>query len=108
MQTFYNNVIDNIIAIRIAIALSILVVVFVIGSIGYHLIEDMGFFDGFYMTFITITTIGFAELTNLSAAGRIEHLREEECKDFRTLEERVSKHDFMKHINPHQRNTQSA
>jgi len=71
MKQFYNDIIDNIIALRIAIALSILVVVFFIGSIGYHLLEDMGFFDGFYMTFITITTIGFAELTNLSAAGRV-------------------------------------
>lgn len=71
MQRFYNDIIDNIIALRIAIALSILVIVFVIGSVGYHLIEGMRFFDGFYMTFITITTIGFSELTNLSEAGRI-------------------------------------
>lgn len=71
MQGFYNDFIDNIIALRIAIALSILVVVFLLGSIGYHFIEGMAFFDGFYMTFITITTIGFSELTNLSAAGRV-------------------------------------
>ncbi len=71
MARFYNDIIDNIIAFRIAIALSILVVVFVVGSLGYHFIEGMQFFDGFYMTFITITTIGFAELTNLSQAGRI-------------------------------------
>jgi voltage-gated potassium channel len=71
MDRFYNNVIDNIIALRIAIALSVLVIVFLIGSIGYHFIEDMRFFDGFYMTFITITTIGFAELTDLSEAGRV-------------------------------------
>lgn len=71
MQRFYNDIIDNIIALRIAIALSILVIVFLIGSVGYHLIEGMRFFDGFYMTFITITTIGFAELTNLSEAGRV-------------------------------------
>ncbi|TYP93937.1 voltage-gated potassium channel [Fodinibius salinus] len=71
MNTFYNNVIDNIIATRIAIALSILVVVFVVGSFGYNIIEGMSSFDGFYMTFITITTIGFSELTNLSPAGRI-------------------------------------
>lgn len=71
MQGFYNNIIENIIAIRIAMAFTILVVVFLIGSLGYHFIEGMAFFDGFYMTFITITTIGFSELTNLSAAGRI-------------------------------------
>lgn len=71
MFRFYNDIIDNIIIIRIAIAVSILIVVFVVGSLGYHFIEGMQFFDGFYMTFITITTIGFAELTNLSQGGRI-------------------------------------
>lgn len=71
MRPFYNDIIDNIIVLRISIALSILVVVFLVGSLGYNLIEGMAFFDGFYMTFITITTIGFAELTNLSQGGRI-------------------------------------
>jgi len=71
MRGFYNDIIENIIAIRIAIAFAILMIVFCIGSVGYHLIEDMGFFEGFYMTFITITTIGFAELRTLSPAGRI-------------------------------------
>jgi voltage-gated potassium channel len=71
MFRLYNDIIDNIIIFRIAIAVSILVVVFIVGSLGYHLIEGMQYFDGFYMTFITITTIGFAELTNLSQGGRI-------------------------------------
>ncbi|WP_445664253.1 potassium channel family protein [Fodinibius sp. AD559] len=71
MFRFYNDIIDNIIVVRIAIAISILVVVFIVGSLGYHLIEGMQFFDGFYMTFITITTIGFSELKNLSQGGRI-------------------------------------
>lgn len=71
MKFFYNDFIDNIIVLRIIIALSILAVVFVVGSFGYHFLEGMQFFDGFYMTFITITTIGFAELTNLSQSGRI-------------------------------------
>lgn len=71
MRGFYNDIIDNIIALRIAIALFILAIVFIIGSMGYHFIEGMRLFDGFYMTFITITTIGFAELTNLSEGGRV-------------------------------------
>ncbi|NLF39542.1 potassium channel protein [bacterium] len=41
------------------------------GTIGYHLIEDWSYFDGFYMTVITITTIGFGELYPLSRDGRI-------------------------------------
>ncbi|MDZ7681345.1 MAG: potassium channel protein [Fodinibius sp.] len=71
MNRFYNDIIDNIIVLRISIALGVLVVVFFIGTVGYHFIEGINFFDGFYMTFITITTIGFAELTNLSSAGRV-------------------------------------
>lgn len=71
MNGFYNNIIDNIIALRIIIASVILMIIFLIGSSGYHLIEGMNFFDGFYMTFITITTIGFSEITNLSTTGRI-------------------------------------
>lgn len=71
MNGFYNNIIDNIIALRIIIASVILMVIFLIGSSGYHLIEGMNFFDGFYMTFITITTIGFSELTSLSSGGRV-------------------------------------
>jgi len=71
MNRFYNDIIDNIIALRIVIALTVLVIVFIIGSVGYHLIEDMRFFDGFYMTFITITTIGFSEIETLSEMGRL-------------------------------------
>lgn len=71
MQRLYSDIIDNIVAARIAVASMILIVVFFLGSVGYHLVEGMSFFDGFYMTFITITTIGFAELKNLSDGGRI-------------------------------------
>lgn len=52
-------------------AAAFLGVIFILGSTGYLLIEGMSFFDGFYMTFITITTIGFSELKNLSDSGRI-------------------------------------
>ncbi len=43
----------------------------VIGAVGYRLIEGLSWVDGAYMTFITLTTIGFAEVTELSAGGRI-------------------------------------
>ncbi|MDX1639411.1 MAG: potassium channel protein [Balneolaceae bacterium] len=71
MRNFYNDILDNIVAFRIIGATGVLLFVFAIGSIGYHVIEGMEFFDGFYMTFITITTIGFAELQNLTDAGRV-------------------------------------
>lgn len=49
----------------------IMVFIFSLGSTGYHLIEDMTWFEGLYMTFITISTIGFTELHTLSNEGRI-------------------------------------
>jgi voltage-gated potassium channel len=56
---------------RLFISLSLLLVVIVIGSIGFHLIEGWGWFDGFYMTLTTMTTIGYGEIHPLSHFGRI-------------------------------------
>lgn len=43
----------------------------IIGTIGYLLIEDYRFLDAFYMTIITVTTVGYGEISPLSDAGRI-------------------------------------
>jgi len=52
-----------------------LVVVLVVGTIGYRLLagEQYSWFDGFYMTFITVTTVGYGEIIDLSQnpAGRV-------------------------------------
>lgn len=56
---------------RINLAFVFMIFLFLLGSFGYHYIEGWTLFDGFYMTFITITTIGFREVTELSAAGRV-------------------------------------
>jgi voltage-gated potassium channel len=48
-----------------------LVSIVVIGVIGYRVIEGWAFLDSLYMTVITITTVGFAEVHPLSAAGKI-------------------------------------
>ena len=56
---------------RIAAALAMLLFIFVVGTFGYHTLENMSLFDGFYMTFITITTIGFSEVKSLSTEGRL-------------------------------------
>jgi voltage-gated potassium channel len=49
----------------------ILILIFFIGISGYMLIEKWGFFDSFYMTVITITTVGFGEIHKLSTVGRL-------------------------------------
>lgn len=67
----YSAVVENPAVIRIGIASAVMVFIFIIGTIGYHFIEGMGFFDSFYMTFITISTIGFREIKSLTIEGRI-------------------------------------
>lgn len=42
-----------------------------IGTIGFRLIEGYPLFDAFYMTLITITTVGYQEVHPLSHAGRV-------------------------------------
>lgn len=56
---------------RIYFAGGVLIALMIAGSVGYHLIEGMTLFNGFYMTFITITTIGFGEIRVLSWGGRL-------------------------------------
>jgi voltage-gated potassium channel len=41
------------------------------GTVGFSVIEGYPPFDAFYMTLITITTVGYAEIHPLSHAGRI-------------------------------------
>ena len=46
--------------------------VIVIGTIGYMVVEDLGFLDALYETAITITTVGYAEPAGgLSQGGRL-------------------------------------
>src|SRR5258708_28516854 len=44
--------------------------VIVVGTAGYMLIEGWSAWDAFYMTAITITTVGFGEVHPLSRAGQ--------------------------------------
>jgi voltage-gated potassium channel len=59
--------------LRKRIMLSFGLIFFVIssGTIGYMLIEGWGFLDALYMTIITITTVGFKEIHELSQKGQI-------------------------------------
>lgn len=50
---------------------AIAVIVVVGGTVGYMLIEGVSAEDAFYMTVITVTTIGFREVFQLSHLGRI-------------------------------------
>jgi len=44
---------------------------FVFGTVGFELIEDWSLVDSFYMTLITISTVGFHEVHPLSDGGKL-------------------------------------
>jgi voltage-gated potassium channel len=52
-------------------ALVLLCLILFAGTAGYMAIEKWSFFDSFYMTIITLTTVGFGEIHPLSGNGRI-------------------------------------
>jgi voltage-gated potassium channel len=56
---------------KILVAAIILLSIIFIGIVGYITIEDYGFLDAFYMTIITITTVGFGEVQPLNDDGKI-------------------------------------
>jgi voltage-gated potassium channel len=56
---------------RFILIVSALLVTQLGGTLGFILIEHYPVFDAFYMTLITISTVGYAEVHPLSYAGRI-------------------------------------
>jgi len=56
---------------RVLFTFSAIVLVLAIGTSGFILIEHWQPFDAFYMTLITMTTVGYSEVHPLSHAGRI-------------------------------------
>lgn len=57
---------------EIYIALGLLLGVILLGSIGYVLVEDYTFSQAFYMTVITISTVGFGEIFGeMTSYGRV-------------------------------------
>ena len=48
-----------------------MIAVIFVGTAGYVVLEAMPLFDAFYMTLITISTVGFGEVKPLSYGGRI-------------------------------------
>ncbi|HET7292305.1 MAG TPA: potassium channel protein [Vicinamibacteria bacterium] len=55
---------------RLALILSVPLVLVALGTAGYHVVEGWSAFDALYMTVITLTTVGFLEVHPLSPAGR--------------------------------------
>ena len=56
---------------RLLLIAALLAFIMCIGTAGFRSIEGYPLFDAFYMTLITITTVGYQEIHPLSHAGRI-------------------------------------
>ena len=54
---------------RVAIGVSALATITVLGTVGYILVEGMSFLEALYMTVITLSTVGYLEVRPLSDAG---------------------------------------
>ena len=55
---------------KLRYSLLMLIGIIAMGTFGYYFIEHMPLFEAFYMTIITLSTVGFAEVVPLSQAGR--------------------------------------
>ena len=51
--------------------LSLVILVFVTGTLGYMLIEDWNFLDSLFMTVTTLTTVGYGEVHPLGTTGKL-------------------------------------
>ena len=56
---------------KVFFLITLLVLVFALGTLGYMKFEGWGALDAFYMTVITLATIGYGEVHPLTTAGRI-------------------------------------
>lgn len=56
---------------RIILAITVLFALLGIGTAGYIILEDLTIIDAVYMTVITLSTVGFGEVRELSQLGRL-------------------------------------
>src|SRR5258706_15651088 len=56
---------------RLILIAAALLLIVLGGTVGFVVVEQYSWFDAFYMTVITVSTVGYAEIHPLSHAGRI-------------------------------------
>jgi len=56
---------------RLLYSTLLMAAVFLSGTTGYHFIEGAGWWDAFYMTVITITTVGYGEVFPMGRGGEL-------------------------------------
>jgi voltage-gated potassium channel len=56
---------------RLRTAFFLLVIMTTLGTAGYMLLEGVAMFDAYYMTIITLASVGYSEIFHLSTSGRL-------------------------------------
>jgi len=56
---------------RLTFVAGLIAIVLCMGTIGFSVIDNYPVFDAFYMTLITVSTVGYGEIHPLSHAGRV-------------------------------------
>lgn len=56
---------------RVLFPLFILIILICVGTVGYVLIDSYTWFNAFYMTIITVATVGYGEVEPLSTEGKL-------------------------------------
>ncbi|MBN4070929.1 hypothetical protein JYT72_00335 [Crocinitomix catalasitica] len=56
---------------KVYYAIFLLIFIILVGTLGYVIVEGWTFFESFYMTIVTISTVGFHEVHGLSDAGKL-------------------------------------
>lgn len=56
---------------KLIVAILLLLLVFMTGVVGFHFFSDYSWIDAFYMTVITVTTVGYGEVMPLSPQEKV-------------------------------------
>jgi voltage-gated potassium channel len=56
---------------ELLIIFGVLLVVWVIGSVFYHLVEGLSYVDALYFTAVTLTTVGYGDFAPKTDAGKL-------------------------------------
>ena len=56
---------------RVVLALVLMFALLLLGTLAFHWVEKWSLFESFYMTLMTLTTVGYGEIRPLSVPGRV-------------------------------------